>query len=92
MIVTFKCRLKINTHKYKYLFSGKLRTVPGPPVELKLKRDIIPFYSPSYTIPHIYTRSAKQETDDLYRTIDTELKAPSFFRKKRRQNILCFQS
>ena len=47
--------------KYKEIFSGKLDKTPGPPVDMKLKRDIKPFQSLAYTIPQAFLQLAKNK-------------------------------
>ena len=75
--------------EFQDLFSGKFGKVPGPPVKLKLKKDVKPFCAAAYTVPQPYIEIAKKEIDELVdldvltQGVDTAWKFPSFFRKKK---------
>ena len=75
--------------QYEELFSGKLGSVPGKPVSLKLKSNAKPFASRAYTVPKALEHIAKKEVYDLVdigvlvEGISTEWVSPSFFRPKK---------
>ena len=52
-------------HEYKELFSGKLGSVPEPPVKLELKQDATPFHSRAYMVPQDSIEIAKTEVKEL---------------------------
>ena len=75
------------------LFSGKLGTIPGPPVNLKIKRDARPFCARTYTIPQAFATMARKEVDELenisvlMRNINSSWGFPCFFCAKKDQGI-----
>ena len=79
--------------KYKELFSGKLDKIPGPPVEIKLKRDVKPYQSPVYTIPQAFLQLARTEIADLVekgvlvKGIESSWKSPFFFFERKDMTI-----
>lgn len=79
--------------KYQELFSGKLGSVPGPAVSLKLKSDAKPFATSPYTVLRALEHIAKNEVPDhvdigvLVKEIQTEWASPSFFRPKKDEGI-----
>ena len=76
--------------KYKGLFRGKLGSVPGPPVSLKLKPGSKPFCSRAYTVSKSIEQVAKKEINDLVdvgvfvKNLPSEWASPSFFFDLRR--------
>ena len=79
--------------KYENLFNGELGTVPGEPVKLKLKSDVMPYAARPYTVPKAIEYIAKQELQDLVdigvfiEGIHSEWASPSFFRKKKDSGV-----
>jgi len=75
--------------QYEELFSGKLGSIPGPPISLKLKQETKPFAARPYTVPKSMEHIAKQEAAELVKigvlekNVKTEWASPSFFRPKK---------
>jgi len=75
--------------QYEDLFSGKLGSVPGPPVSLKLKPGSKPYYARAYTVPKALEHIAKKEVADLVdigvlvKNVHSAWASPSFFRPKK---------
>ena len=74
---------------YEELFSGKLGTVPGPPIKLKLKPNAVPFCARAFTVPKAIEHIAKNEVNDLVKIgvlvkgVHSAWASPSFFRPKK---------
>ena len=60
-----KQQLLILFEPYRSLFDGTLGKVPGPPVKIKLKKDIQPFCSLAYTVPQAFYKLARGEVKKL---------------------------
>ena len=75
--------------QYEDLFSGKLGSVPGPPVSLKLKPSSKPYCAWAYTVSKALEHIAKKEVADLVdigvlvKNVHSAWASPSFFRPKK---------
>lgn len=74
---------------YEDLFSGKLGSVPGPPVKLKLKPGSKPYCAQAYTVPKALEYIARKEVQELLdigvlvKGVHSAWASPSFFRPKK---------
>ena len=74
---------------YEELFNGDLGKVPGPPVQLKLKPNSVPFCAKAYMVPNAIEHFAKQEIQKLVdvgalvKGVHSAWASPSFFRPKK---------
>ena len=76
-------------HRYEDLFDGTLGTWNGPEIELKLKKDAVPYFSRPFPVPHVHERTLKIEIDRLVKlgvlkwTKANEWAAPTFIIPKK---------
>jgi len=84
--------------QYEELFSGKLGSVPGPPVSSKFKQEAKPFAARAYMVPKSIENIAKNEIADLVKigvlvkNVQTEWASPSFSVKRKMVESILFQT
>ena len=75
--------------RYEDLFDGTLRTWNRPEVEIKLKKDAVPYFSRPFPVPQVHEKTLKIELDRLVQlgvlkwTNAREWAAPTFIMPKK---------
>ena len=86
-------QLKAVLVKYESLFSGKLGTWKGPPVDLKLKPGAKPYHARPFPVPKVHEKTFRKEVDRLCelgvlrRLNDSEWAAPTFIIPKKDNSV-----
>ena len=80
-------------YKYEGLFSGKLGTWKGTPVDLQLKPGATPYHAKAFPVPKIHEATLRKEVDRLCdlgvleRKNDSEWAAPTFIIPKKNNSV-----